>query len=146
MILTTNLFFFYTTYVFIICIFQIILTKHQIRMPIDITYIGILTFILGSFISFIHPRQYHFIFLEKEYIFKGWQRFFTIDIIHIFIFFYALYTYNKQQSRTTFISTFCLTMLYFFIVSIQNVYKIKLKPFVCLFIIVTSLYIAFMIL
>lgn len=134
----TNIQYFYTTYATVACLIHMIFPNIY-----DITYICLITFLIGSYLSFIHPRKYHFVFNYKTYIIKGWKRFLTVDILHILIFIYGFFSFHKMYKfDTKFMISFILSMIYFFIISIQNVYAITdIFTIIGMFIIISILYV-----
>lgn len=135
----TNIHYFFTTYAALACII------HMVIPFFDITYICLITFTLGSYLSFVNPKKYHFIYDNTTHIFKGWKRFFTVDILHALLFVYGLYAFqyllrdNNYDSK--FMISFVFTMVYVCIISIENVYKTDVFSLMILSIIVTITYI-----
>lgn len=131
----TNLLYFYTTYTVLICITHYIIPS----IPIDITFITLVTFIIGFYLSFIDPKKYIFWLSTKKYTVKGWKRLLSVDLIHLLVFLYGIYVFHPNGKN--FMISFVLTIIYFLIISITNLYNIKnINTIILLYCLISIIY------
>lgn len=131
----TNIFNFFTFWVAILCIFH-----NYTHEYLDLVFLSFIVLIIGSYISFVHPKKYTFIIQDKEYIFYGLHRLLTIDLLHIMMFVLIMCKYQRP-TKMTFINSLILIFIYYILFDVENVYKISRNTMMMIFILATFLYI-----
>lgn len=135
MILGTNLFDFFTTYLLLLVIFNKYTAKH-----IDLFFLTIITLFMGIFISYYHPKYYHFVFNNHEYNMSGYRRW-IVDAIHIALFIYTSLYVANTTNQYTITNSILILIVYLFLFDIEKVYRVNKQDLIVIGLIIIILYI-----
>jgi hypothetical protein len=115
----TNIFHFFTIWIFILTIFNKYTSKY-----FNLPYLSLIVLVLGSYLSFIHPKYYKIVIFHKTIKIKGIARFILADIIFhmgVFLYNYKMFGFNNNNIRLSIM----LFIVYLFFVDFDKIYKIK---------------------
>ena len=123
----------------------LVVLHHYTYEYIDLLYLTFLALLVGSYVSFIHPKLYT---LESEsgpIIFSGFHRFVIIDIaIHIFLFCFTYYHYSKHYKKKItsipLITSILLVFIYMVCIDTEKVYRASFFELFWASVIATCLY------
>lgn len=132
----TNIVLFFTAWIFLLDIFH--LYTHQY---FDLVYLNLLVISIGSIISFIYPRKYTIVIQDKKYIFDGFTKLFSIDLLHVMMFILIILKYGSTKfTYPKFIASILLLCLYMILLDPKHIYGISYIEMLSLTTIVTILY------
>ena len=117
----TNVPCFLTFWVFLIVVYSAFV---DISQYIDVFYLGLIVFIMGSYVSFVNPGYYIFTLDDEEYKLTGLRRFCIVDLIHILLFMMCIHFY-KQPTLITTTRSILLVLLYFMVVNTKELYHVQ---------------------
>lgn len=134
----STLFAFFTLYMVIILLFCSFFNQY-----IDLLFLGIVTFVVGSYVSFVNPRYYTFIMDDECYKLEGIKRFLIIDTIHILILLVVLYKYKHAGFNwVRFFGALCILILYLYLVNISQIYNLPKSEVFVVGIVTTFVYLS----
>ena len=117
----TNIPYFLTFWVFLIVIVHAFV---DISQYIDVFYLGLIVFIIGSYVSFVDPGYYIFTLGDDEYKLTGLRRFCIVDLIHILVFMMCIHFYSRPTLMAT-ARSILLMFIYVVAVNTKEVYHVK---------------------
>lgn len=118
-------YFYFTTWVCIIILF--------FRNWFDIFLLGIITAVIGSYISFVDPGYYAFKVGSHEYKLEGLPRIFTVDMVHLLILLLALKKFSPCEGQDRLIITLSVMAVYLLFFDVKGIYKMEDVTFPILF-------------
>jgi hypothetical protein len=119
----TNIFDFFTLYMVIFILWYPFLGQY-----LDMMFLGIITFVIGSYVSFINPKYYIFTFQDECYKIEGAKRILLVDMIHVIILVITIYMFAHMPfSVRKFVASSIILISYFVLVNPGNVYSITQK-------------------
>lgn len=129
----------FTFWVIILCIFDEYTHKY-----VNLLYLTFVTLVIGMYISYVHPRYFHYPIDNDVIKFEGFTKFYIIDLFsHIIPFIYIVYKYKSYYSSISLADmpfTFLILIMYYILLNTETIYGINKQELVLLFVGSTMLY------
>ena len=119
----TNIHLFFTFWLIILTLFHKYVYKY-----VNLLYLSFLTLIIGSYMSYINPREFTFILFNESYTLQSGDKLIIIDLFAHFIIFAYIYTryhkyYTPFRLDTALLLSITLLLIYTFSINIKNLYQ-----------------------
>lgn len=119
----TNIYLFFTFWLIILTLFHKYVYKY-----INLLYLSFLTLIIGSYMSYINPREFKFILFNESYKLESGDKLIIIDLfahLLIFVYIYSLYYkyYTPFRVDIPLLLSILVLLIYTFLINIKNLYN-----------------------
>ena len=119
----TNIYLFFTFWLIILTLFHKYVYKY-----VNLLYLSFVTLIIGSYMSYINPREFTFVLFNESYTLRGIEKTIIIDLfahLLIFVYIYSLYYkyYTPFRVDIALLLSISILLIYIFSINIKNLYK-----------------------
>lgn len=116
----------------------LLLVHSYVYMYIDILLVSTIVFVAGYYISHVHPRRFTLKYTKDTIVVDGWFKTLTADVLHMFVFVWALFWYGRYYVHNphilqTSIGAVSLLTIYYITNNPSKLYGVSEREVVMLF-------------